>query len=692
MNLPPYEFNNGIYENDNLIENLERNENTEDPIYIMTLELEHEKFEQIKIYSNSDPDQLAYIFCKEHNLDFSAMEYLKEKIDDLIKKSKNKDDDSQIEEVESEFNVSESNNSTFKNSKKNSNKIIENNNHIKSNNDNQNLNNFNKNEEITLNDNNLFFENNNNYEKDNIENNDTEKNNINENNENSFENKEEKIEEDIHKRINNLIQTFHNQIPKAKDILEYEKLNDNNNVKNSFNYNQNLKKILNSNFNNNKEENLKISDSEDKIDVNQSNRIKRNLSDSSSIKGNLYNKYPLNNLKGNYKNISRELEIKRLIPHEKILSPNKNENDISTQISQTNNFYKNLSSSLQRSDNNINNHKKFIENGNNILPSSYRKQLSQSKFERIKKEYQDKYPFQPKINDNYKTDLNFNERQQFFTRLYKQKLINNINNFNNKEKKLFTPKLLSKKINHFNHSNVDVYTKNYLYAVKYKRNKDDLFRKYYNFENKPIQLGKESEKILQKKNDEIFSLIFKELDSDQDNYISPHLINLNNTPKEVLKIIDPLINELIEDKQTLDENDFIQAMNKLYYNISNEDKYLINDIYRKKRGLSTRIYYCKVNHNLKKNIKPIINNKSRKLASIHDKKIERKLKDCLKSANKHNYGQLYLDKKNQIKTLTQNKSEFFQINKKKILNNNNNNNHFSKICNYTFDNYVKNLN
>ena len=42
--------------------------------------------------------------------------------------------------------------------------------------------------------------------------------------------------------------------------------------------------------------------------------------------------------------------------------------------------------------------------------------------ERLKKEYQEKYPFKPKINNNYKTDLNFNQRQQFFTRLYKQKL------------------------------------------------------------------------------------------------------------------------------------------------------------------------------------------------------------------------------------------------------------------------------
>ena len=50
-------------------------------------------------------------------------------------------------------------------------------------------------------------------------------------------------------------------------------------------------------------------------------------------------------------------------------------------------------------------------------------------------------------------------------------------------------------------------------------------------------------------------------------------------------------------------------MNKLYLNISNEDKYLINDIYRNKRGLNFRIYYCKIKQNIKKNIKHIINKK-----------------------------------------------------------------------------------
>ena len=41
--------------------------------------------------------------------------------------------------------------------------------------------------------------------------------------------------------------------------------------------------------------------------------------------------------------------------------------------------------------------------------------------------------------------------------------------------------------------------------------------------------------------------------------------------------------------------------------------------------INLRIYYCKIKQNNKKNIKPTINKKSKQLATIHDKKVEKKL-------------------------------------------------------------------
>ena len=87
-----------------------------EPIYVMTLELEQGKAEQIKIFSDSEPNELAYAFCKEHDLDYNAHEYLTEKIEVLLNQYKNNaEDNSQIEEVEDEHGLTESNNNSNNN-------------------------------------------------------------------------------------------------------------------------------------------------------------------------------------------------------------------------------------------------------------------------------------------------------------------------------------------------------------------------------------------------------------------------------------------------------------------------------------------------------------------------------------------------------------------------------------------------
>ena len=104
-------------------------------------------------------------------------------------------------------------------------------------------------------------------------------------------------------------------------------------------------------------------------------------------------------------------------------------------------------------------------------------------------------------------------------------------------------------------------------------------------------------------------------------------------------------------------------MNKLYDNISNDEKYLLNNIYRRKRGLSSKNYIYKNNitiDNSKKNLKylkPTINNKSKKLASIHDKKVEKEYNDYFNTFNQLNFDN---DNNKNIKILNLNKSEFFQ--------------------------------
>ena len=62
--------------------------NSEDkkPFFLMTLEDSMGKCQQIKIYQNSNPSELAYYFCKENNLDFASMKYIKSNIKSIVKK------------------------------------------------------------------------------------------------------------------------------------------------------------------------------------------------------------------------------------------------------------------------------------------------------------------------------------------------------------------------------------------------------------------------------------------------------------------------------------------------------------------------------------------------------------------------------------------------------------------------------
>ena len=97
------------------------NKKNEEPVYVMTVELEKGKSENIKIYSNSKPEELAYEFCKKNNLDFSSLSYLTNEILNLVKnipnieneKLENNLENDPIEEVDEEYytqSVEKSNN------------------------------------------------------------------------------------------------------------------------------------------------------------------------------------------------------------------------------------------------------------------------------------------------------------------------------------------------------------------------------------------------------------------------------------------------------------------------------------------------------------------------------------------------------------------------------------------------------
>ena len=85
------------------------------PFFLMTLEDNNGECKQIKIYENSNPSELAYNFCKENNLDYSSMKYIKKNIKEIQKKFKqNKNellyftnDSIKEEEDEEQYNTDE---------------------------------------------------------------------------------------------------------------------------------------------------------------------------------------------------------------------------------------------------------------------------------------------------------------------------------------------------------------------------------------------------------------------------------------------------------------------------------------------------------------------------------------------------------------------------------------------------------
>src|SRR5690242_17981060 len=63
-----------------------------EPIYEMTLEIEGQS-KVIKVYSDSNAEELAYDFCRQHNLDISALKYLEAELANLILQYKSKNED-----------------------------------------------------------------------------------------------------------------------------------------------------------------------------------------------------------------------------------------------------------------------------------------------------------------------------------------------------------------------------------------------------------------------------------------------------------------------------------------------------------------------------------------------------------------------------------------------------------------------
>jgi hypothetical protein len=111
INQPTQEQHETEYENPEEYDYEEQERETE-PIYEMTLEIEGQS-KTIRVFSDSNPEELAYEFCRENNLDINALRYLAGELTNLIQKYKVKGDDNrlhdEIVEVDEENNITDKN-------------------------------------------------------------------------------------------------------------------------------------------------------------------------------------------------------------------------------------------------------------------------------------------------------------------------------------------------------------------------------------------------------------------------------------------------------------------------------------------------------------------------------------------------------------------------------------------------------
>ena len=200
------------------------------------------------------------------------------------------------------------------------------------------------------------------------------------------------------------------------------------------------------------------------------------------------------------------------------------------------------------------------------------------------------------IDDNYNNQAksyyvspNFDSRQEKYKELHKEK-INQIKIYKDKQDKQKSESIffiqnkhnqaiLSNRQNYSN-SNFDeenIFIKNYNYANIYKQNRDNIehigvekLKKTFNIKKTDVQ----SSKLFENKKEKMFKKLFNTLDYDHDNNISKRSVGIGRLSKKLQNLISPLIKELIEEDETLNIEEFVEAMGHLNscltYNEKNE--------------------------------------------------------------------------------------------------------------------------
>ena len=203
--------------------------------------------------------------------------------------------------------------------------------------------------------------------------------------------------------------------------------------------------------------------------------------------------------------------------------------------------------------------------------------------------------FKPKINKNYKgagtktiTNLTFEERQKMFKNKVKEKNdklkeTTQANVDKKTGKKYFKPTINENK-NKANEENkqkkdikenkdkifIDLYSD----AQKNQIKKEELEKKVKELENfnTEFKASNKSKEMYDKQKYIAFAKLFKKLDDDRDGKISKDSLNINGISKRINKIIEPVLNDIQNNGDSLGLKEFSEKCSEIYKNLNYAEK------------------------------------------------------------------------------------------------------------------------
>ena len=557
-------FENLKEDNDSLNDEKKKENELEDPIYVMTVELEKGKSESIKIYPNSKPDELAFSFCKKYNLDFSSLSYLSTQIKNLIDNLSNGNENNEnnnepIEEVDEENSeiqskkfASKSNSANLSPGLINTNKKeIEVNPKVnnyyynlfqrKINNEKGIELNTNENKSYTFNS--LFnrFE----YKNYFMERFNKNKNNNNENKENKNNIKKFK-NKTTNKNINNSIGNVNNE-------------SKNNTLSNNINFYKKRENIVSY---------------ERFFDEMKNNIINKTNKEKDIIRQDSYNKKVYsdfeteNNILNKNKDFISEKKINKTLNYDGDLTIMKNKKNFDLYLNNCNlldEIYQNKVEDVGifLNKNHENNNERYL----NTIKNSYFKQDNNFK-----------------INENDKIFINnkLNQLKGSNSFLNKSKgnniySLTNTPNQQNKKLSKSIPKIKNTLNRNKNEDNS--YRKNYQNHCKNNNVKNNIDNYKSSNLNKNKKIPNQNDIIYNQNIDESFKKLFKIFDSDKDGSINILSMETKTLPITIFNILNPLIESIKNKNNDITESEFINLGKKIFSNLSfNERRSLLNYI------------------------------------------------------------------------------------------------------------------